>query len=714
MNSLARLIPDFLKAARFLVPGLSALLLLPASGVSKLSAADNESVAPQEFWESHVIPIFRDHCWKCHGSVKQKSGLDLRSVETTLQGGDSGLVVEVGDPESSLLIQMLHPDAETRMPPKGDPLDMEQVAVLKAWITRLGQVKSGETGTAEWVADSSGKQSQAEPDDIRSRVSRAPVRLGVAPRRAVDWMIENAWRSEDPAVKLDTEIRPELASDSAFVRRIYLDLVGRIPTREEVQEFVQTGSHQKREVLVDQLLASEEHAKWMAVIFDWVFLGRGGPHGNRDRRQNQGWIDYLEWAFRENRSWDSMTRDLITARPEDPEAKGARYFLFGFNNQPQQAAERMAPALFGKQIQCAQCHDHPLAPEIRQDHYWGLVAFLRRSSNVKGPDGPALAERATGGFEQFNTLAGEARDALPIFIGNNKPVALKPETDPEESPELYLMPPEPGIDQQFEKKAPQVQVVATPKESWREALARQAIDENPEFGRAVVNRIWAYLIGRGLVHPVDKMDSAHPASHPDLLDWLTVDFQESGYDLRRLIREIVLSRVYQLEAWDADQHGGILKPQPTTFSYAMEKPLPGEAIARSAVVALSGLEPGVWSKLNGTSLDPAQLTRSFVDKFPELFEETPGATVHQALFLTNNPGFNQVTRQAEADLISQMQSADSVEAGVNLAFESVFGRRPDSEELEMSLAFLGDGKDIRRYADLVWALLASAEFRFNH
>lgn len=704
------------------------------NGVANVAAAEVGAPSGEIFWKSHVLPILREHCWNCHGSVKQKGGLDLRTLESALHGGDSGEVVDPTSPGGSLLIQMIQPDAETRMPPKGDPLDAEQIAILTAWVSKLD---SENLGDAESNSDSDswhGREAQFAGGDgsIANTATGKSVLLslplGLAPRRAIDWIVESAWRSEG-RLQLDADWSPSLASDAEFVRRVYLDLIGRIPTRSETSDFLLETRSEKRELLVDGLLESKEHSDWMAVIFDWVFLGRGGPHGERDRRREQGWMDYLEWAFEENRAWDQMVRDLIVARTEDPKAKGSTWFLYGFKNQPQVAAERIAPALFGKQIQCAQCHDHPIAPEIRQDHYWGLVAFLKRSSNVIGPNGPALAERATGGFEQFNTLQGEARDALPIFIGQKVSFTEKPtDENPQiEAPELYLEKPEPAIDAQFDKKAPQVQVVATPINSWREELAKQAIDEDPEFGRALVNRVWAYLLGRGWIHPVDKMDSAHPATHPEALDWLTLDFQRSGYDIRRLMREIVLSRTYQLEAWDAQGHDGeIAKPLQETFSYALIKPLPAEAIARSCLVALSGLPPSNWDQLSGTSLEPRFLEQAFVERFPDLFEETPGTTIHQALFLTNNPRFNGIVQEANAGLLAELDQIESDEKAVQLAFETIFGRPADAEELERSVNYLSgatagvEGKDLgdstrkKRYSNFVWALLTSSEFRLNH
>ena len=225
------------------------------------------------------------------------------------------------------------------------------------------------------------------------------------------------------------------------------------------------------------------------------------------------------------------------------------------------------------QIQCAQCHDHPLADEIEQRHYWGLVAFYNRGKNVNTDGGPRIGESATGGFAKFTDLSGMANNAELTFLG--KPFVI-PESVPTEGDEdadaadRYL-----EHDANGRRFNPRV-----PKFSRREQFVEKIVRDNPLVARAMVNRLWAMLMGRGIVHPVDMMDSSHDPSHPQLLDWLARDFVDSGYNIKRLVREITSSRSYQLDArptGDATARDA--------FAWALQKALTAESLYRSMLIA---------------------------------------------------------------------------------------------------------------------------------
>src|SRR4030095_7555297 len=162
-------------------------------------------------------------------------------------------------------------------------------------------------------------------------------------------------------------------------------------------------------------------------------------------------------------------------------------------------------------------------------------------------------------------------------------------------------------------------LVNVPKFSRRAALAQAATHDNPLLARAFVNHTWGMLMGRGLVHPVDEVNSKHPPSHPELLEWLAADFAGHGYDMRRVVRAIVLSRGYQLAASAAGQAA-----PPEAFAAILEKPLTAEAIARSARIAA------------GRSADDAGLRRAVAERFPEVLPRVVTTTVQQAMFLVNN------------------------------------------------------------------------------
>src|SRR5262249_6407192 len=156
-----------------------------------------------------------------------------------------------------------------------------------------------------------------------------------------------------------------------FVRRVMLDLAGRIPTPEETLAFLFDGAPDKRQALVDRLLASDDAARNFREVWDLLLMGRRGSRKDDPRREG-GWHPFWENAYKQDRPWDDLVRTIITARPARPEDAGAIWFLYERRNDHQQMAEAIAPVIYGTRIDCAQCHDHPLAGEIKQEHYWGL------------------------------------------------------------------------------------------------------------------------------------------------------------------------------------------------------------------------------------------------------------------------------------------------------------------------------------------------------
>lgn len=523
----------------------------------------------------------------------------------------------------------------------------------------------------------------------------APARAVQAPQpeaepsALIDRLVAQRWQEKGvtPAPVCD---------DRTFVRRVYLDLAGRIPTPQEAEAFVADKSGQKRTSLVDRLLAGPEYAARMRDVFDVVFMGR--PQPNQRRRRGgpaavdfrKEWLAYLERSFAENRPWDSTVRSMLLARPGSPAEKGAVWFLYARQEKYQEIAEAISPAVFGIQVQCAQCHDHPLSPEIKQAHYWGLVAFFNRSKNKNTKDGPRVAETAVGGFSNFANLSGESSPAELTFLSDAKIPEQRPPdgAKQEDTPDLYQ--PAPAGSEE-----PPV-----PKFSRRKQFVEQVVKGNPLIAKAAVNRFWALLLGRGLVHPVDKMDSTHPPSHPELLQALAQDFTRSGYDVKRLVRALVLSKPYQLEARPpANAH-------PDSFAYALDKPLTAEALYRSLLVATTGKAEG----------ENPQLREELVEIFPDVFPEEHNTTLRQSMFLTNNALVQQLLQPATGNTTERLVAIADPAARVREAFRIAYGRDPDADELKHSTAFLTARPDRQAQAtqQLWWAVLTGAEFRINH
>lgn len=649
----------------------------------RLSAAD--------FWADHVEPILKEHCVECHSPTRSKSRLDLSTFQNALRGGDRGAGFVPGRPEESSLYLLLKPGADPHMPPKKQLSD-EQLALIRTGIEKL-EAKPAASASSESAAHSSTTLATG------ALVVRKPVWLppaGMAPSAVIDGFLERGWKAR--------KVRPAArADDATWLRRIHLDLVGRIPTEEEVARFQRLPARKRRETTVDGLLAHPEHPRHLREMFDVLWMGR--PTGNAEaQRRDHHWYEFLETSFRENRPWDAMVRDLIVARPAKPEQRGLVQFLYERQNNPQAMAEAVAPLVFGLQIGCAQCHDHMVAREIKQAHYWGMVAAFNRSKNVDSDAGFGLAESAIGGFVSFANLKKESQQARLVFFNGRTvdepwPAEGTKEVD---APEKYRVPPP--------KNKERPPAPAEPQFSRRQALAEAVTRDNPLLARAAVNRVWAMFLGRGLVHPVDLMDSQHAPSHPELLDWLAHDFERSGYDLRRLIRNLVLSQAYQLDSRPAPGKA----PPDEAFARAIEKPLSAEQLARSLILAAGPRKADGKSPAASVTVDPTSLQRALVRDFPNIFAPEYNATLQQALFLSNSPVLESLLQPRSGNLAERLAGLADDPTRVKTAFQTVLGRSPDRDELRASVAYLQEHPGQGGRSQFLWALLSGAEFQVNH
>jgi hypothetical protein len=486
----------------------------------------------------------------------------------------------------------------------------------------------------------------------------------------------------------------EICTDEQFIRRLYLDIAGRIPTLAERESFILDRSVSKRLEWIDRLLASEDYVENFADTFDTLLMGRAA-RGKMGERKNH-WRPYLEDVFRSNRPWDQVAREILLARPQRPEESGAVWFLYERNDNAQAIAEAVAPAFFGIRIDCAQCHDHMIATEIHQEHYWGLVAFFNRSKNTKTNAGPRLSESAIGGFSEFANIYGSSYPNLLTFCESKTIEEPRPEKDAkqEDRQELYL----PAADPADPK---------IPKFSRREKFVEEILNGHPRFAKAFVNRIWAMLMGRGIVHPYDQMDSVHLPSDGELLDGLAKKFIDSGYDIRGLVRGILASRPYQL-----DSHRPAGAEDPSRFAWALERPLTAEQLGRSLQIAL----------FQRADKDHACIG-DLRDRMPEVLPETVVTDVGDALFLTNNPNVQQMLLEASKQdgLVGKLALREDTAAAVNEMFLAILGRSAEPSELDTVLEFVQARlakrpaiEPISVWQSAVWAVLTSAEFRFNH
>lgn len=331
-----------------------------------------------------------------------------------------------------------------------------------------------------------------------------------------------------------------LCSDADFVRRVYLDLTGVIPTAEQVATFLADRTPDKRQVLIDQLLASDDFLRHMTQTLD-VWLMERKPEKAVKQAE---WEEYLLRSLAEDTPLDRLLQPMLAADGSDAALRPAARFVLDRDAEPNLLTRDVGRLLFGMDLQCCQCHDHPLIDDYRQDDYYGLFAFVMRTSLFTDPKSKQvlLAEKADGEASFKSVFDGSGRERVVPRLPKGAAVWEEP-TFP--AGEEYV-------------QKPDKTTRGVPKHSRRAELA-QRLPASRTFARNLANRLWTLVMGRGLVHPVDYHHAGNPPTHPALLTLLADELAGSGYALRPFLRELLLTRTYQ-RACDA--------PRPETINYA--------------------------------------------------------------------------------------------------------------------------------------------------
>jgi hypothetical protein len=490
-----------------------------------------------------------------------------------------------------------------------------------------------------------------------------------------------------------------LADDAEFFRRIHLDLAGVIPSTAETRAFLKDAAPDKRAKLIDNLLAGPHYARHLANIVDvWLMDRRPDKHVKRPE-----WLQYLRTSFADNKPYDVLVREILAADGLDPKGRAPAKFFLDRDAEPNLLTRDVSRLFLGMNLQCAQCHDHPLVDAYKQDHYYGVYAFLNRSFvfTDKAKKLSVLAEKAEGDVAFESVFLPKVKKSTGPRLPDGPPI-----TEPKfEKGKEYTV-------------APGKDIRPVPAFSRRGQLAAQ-ITENKRFARAAANRLWFYMLGRGIVHPVDFDHEENPPSHPELLDLLATEFAKSKYDVKHLLRQIALSKTYQRSSLSRKKADEV---EENAFAVANLRPLTPEQLAWSMMQAtglidverqaVKGNETALVAKLAGN--EPTFVT---------LFGNQPGepsdlgfqATLDQTLFLANGAVVRGWLAPRAANLTDRLAKLKNVDELADELYLSVLTRLPSAEERKDVADFLSRAAD-RNAAlpDLAWALLASAEFRFNH
>jgi len=533
-----------------------------------------------------------------------------------------------------------------------------------------------------WAAE---KPGTAEPKATKEKADDEAASAGESKAKPakldfIDEMIKEAWN--------EAKVKPSrLATEEEFLRRAYLDVIGRIPNVDEATAYLTSKEQGKRQKLVSYLLKDPDYAKNFAAQWTILLVGRARQERQVDREQLNSW---LRRQFNDERPWNEVVYDLITAKGSNKENGAANFTLAHLEFGAVPLTSITTRAFLGQQIQCTQCHDHP-SNDWKQADFWGINAFFK---GIRRED--VMKETATGAEVYDHTiLSDEPSDAYASYDKRNGLVGIA-------FPRFL-----------DGRKIPQGPEVA----NRREQLAKFVADpKNMDLARAFVNRMWGHFMGRGFVNPVDDFGAHNPASHPELLDKLAEEFQASGYDVKALVRWITASEAYNLSSVMTKQN----EKDETLFSHMSLKPMTPEQLFDSLITATAAHKAsgGDTSKKRDQWL--GQFVFAFANDEGEEGSSFQG-TIPQALMMMNGDLMEQAVSGKSGSFLSDLatRAAKSRRGGIGMMVDGIFlaslSRYPTRAERGKAETILGSNPDTAYVLeDLFWALLNSNEFILNH
>jgi hypothetical protein len=483
----------------------------------------------------------------------------------------------------------------------------------------------------------------------------------------------------------------DLADDGEFLRRVCLDLTGTLPPPERVREFLALKDPKKREKVVDALIASPEFVDYWTFRFSDIFRVAIFANGLTPKFSQKYW-EWIRDNIATNRPYNEVAHERLSAQGY---GAASRHFIpYNQIGPPADVMAEEVRVFFGRRLDCAQCHNHPYE-NWSQDQFWGMAAFFGRLFKA----GPVV-------FDHPTNMDMGSKDV------DGKVELLHPRTKAPVQPAL------------LDASALDVKPDGNP----RQELARW-MTSHRHFSEASVNRIWGYFFARGIVDPVDDFRSTNPATHPELMAALAEDFEKNGYDLRKLMKTIVMSRTYQL----AHKPNATNKADVSNYSHSLSRAIDAEVLL-DAVVAVTGVQETFATAVSeGGAVGQAPVrTRAINLKDPDMyfsrFLELYGRPNRGAIpERSRRPNLGQALHMlAGATYVDRLSAPDSrlrklLDRNARNAeiFEEFYlaalARRPDAEELaelEQLVAKREDREAALR--EFVWALISSREFAENH
>ncbi len=506
------------------------------------------------------------------------------------------------------------------------------------------------------------------------------------------------------------------ATESEWCRRVHLDLIGRIPSVDELQAFVADKSPTKKADLVGRLLGDDyedEYARHWTDVWTTVLIGRDVTN---ERVNRPGMRQYLRRAFSKNIPYDRFMEELVTATGANANRKdvdgfnGATNFLSGKMEEMGvengvQATAKTAQIFLGTQVQCTQCHNHPFN-KGKQNQFWELNAFFRQTRSLRRRDGTNDVQWVELIDEDF---AGEGRNpeeaelyyelrnglmkvAYPVFIDGT-----------EVSKSGYL---------------PATMADGTAYGVNRRKELAALIKTSPLFPAAIVNRMWGHFLGYGFTKPVDDFGDHNPPSHPELLDGLASRFREQSLDLKELARWIVLSQPYALSSrmTKANERDDPSLGEKPKFSHFYLRQLQAEQLYESLLTATQ-------ADKTARSEDAAKKKDAWMSQFVIAFGTDEGddattfnGSIPQALMMFNGDMIKEATSTGKGGFLDTVASSPMPnKAKIETLYLAALARKPAESEVTAANRMLAArrGDAIGALQDIWWAVLNSNEFIMN-
>lgn len=650
---------------RRVFPALPEDSLLLQKATVRVAHEGGQRIEPGSAWERTVADWIRQGMPYELPQQPSLAGIDVTPAEKTYTKGSA----------AQLKVTARYSDGSTR--DVTALTDYTSTEKATATVDEHGQVQAGrDSGEAVIVARYMGQVAI-------SRVAVPAERLYPAERYATLPVRNEIDRRVYARLQKLGHLPSQACTDGEFLRRSALDAAGVLPTVEEARAFLSSTEPERYERWIDQLLERPEWADhWAVKLADLI-----RPNPSRVGVKPVYLLDqWIRQRLRENTPWDEFVRQLLTAQGSSHH--DGRMALWRDKRDPVDAATFVGQIFLGIRLECAKCHHHP-TEKWDQTDYYQLAAFF---TNLKRK-GQGISAPISGEPEYMWAAPGKAAIEHPVTKA--------------------MLPPRPPADQELA-----IPEATDPRAVLAAWMTNKA---NPYFAQAIVNRVWSAFMGRGIVDPVDDFRASNPPSNGPLLEWLAQDFVQHGYDLKHLMRTLMRSHVYRLSSEPNDTNLSDLR----NHSRSYRRRLPAETLL-DAVCAVTEVGESFSGSPEGTQAKQTwnhKLTSQFLDAFgrPNSSADCPcerdaKPSIVQALHLMNSTKLQEMLVDKRGRATRLASSATQPPRVIEELYLACYSRLPTAEEMTLALKAFASPAATRQTAieDILWSLLNSAEFVFNH